>query len=278
MTLPSLFISHGSPTFALDPGVLGPQLTALGKALPTPRAVLVLSPHWMSRALTVTSGRQPGTIHDFGGFAPALYQTDYPAPGAPGVAAEVIAVLAQSGLVASDDDTRGRDHGAWVPMMHLYPTAQVPVIQLAQPHTPSPLALLELGRSVAPLRARDILIVGSGSLTHNLYDIGAGAEASAYARTFADWVGARLAAGDLEALLNYRVASPDARRAHPTDEHFLPLFFAIGAADKDWTHVQRVDGGITHDVLSMDSFVFGGDEHLHLGHEDINANTSRMHA
>ena len=268
MTLPSLFISHGSPTFALDPGRLGPQLTALGQRLPVPRAVLVVSPHWRSRTLTVTRAAQPETIHDFGGFPDALYALDYPAPGAPAVADEVIEVLAGSGLSAIADDTRGRDHGAWVPMMHLFPAAQVPVIQLAQPCAPSPLTLLELGQALAPLRDRGVLIVGSGSLTHNLPDMRNADDAHDYPRRFADWVAAHLAAGDLEALLDYRAASPDALRAHPTDEHFLPLFFAIGAAGCAWTQVQRIDGGIDKAALSMDSFVFGGDIRL-APHEDV---------
>jgi len=243
--------------FAVEPGLIGPKLTALGRRLPTPRAVLVLSPHWMTRGLAVGSSATLETIHDFGGFPRVLYQLDYPAPGAPGLAAEVITLLAQAGVKVMDDAQRGRDHGAWVPMMHLYPEARIPVIQLSQPSTPSPVALLELGRALAPLREQGVLIVGSGSLTHNLYDMGIGPSGGAYARAFADWVAQKLADGDLAALLDYRTACPEARRAHPTDEHFLPLFFAMGAAGEDWTRVERLDGGITNDVLSMDSFVFG---------------------
>jgi 4,5-DOPA dioxygenase extradiol len=257
MKLPTLFISHGSPMFAVDAGLLGPKLTALGHRLPTPRAVLVVSPHWMTRGIAVGSSAAPETIHDFGGFPRVLYQLDYPAPGAPGVAAEVIALLAQAGVQVMDDAQRGRDHGAWVPMMHLYPEANIPVIQLSQPSTPSPLALLELGRALAPLREQGVLIIGSGSMTHNLYDMGIGPSGSAYASAFADWVAQKLSDGDLAALLDYRTANPDARRAHPTDEHFLPLFFAMGAAGEDWTRVERIEGGITNDVLSMDSFMFG---------------------
>lgn len=257
MTLPSLFISHGSPMFALDPGELGPKLTALGRRLPRPRAVLVMSPHSLARTLTLTSGEHLDTIHDFGGFPPALYQVRYDAPGAPEVAAEVAEQLRQFGLAVQEDTAAGRDHGGWVPMMHLYPKADVPVIQLTQPASPSPLVHLELGRALSSLRDKGVLIVGSGSLTHNLYDMGVGPSGGAYARNFAEWVGRTLAAGDLESLLNYRTISPDARRAHPTDEHFLPLFFAVGAAGNDWTRVQRIAGGITNDVLSMDSFVFG---------------------
>lgn len=257
MTFPSLFVSHGSPMFALDPGVLGPKLTAYGRRLKRPRAVLVMSPHSMARTLTITSSQVLETVHDFGGFPHALYRVRYDAPGAPDVAAEVAAHLRGLGLAVQEDPRAGRDHGGWVPMIHLFPEADVPVIQITQPASPSPLAHLELGRALSPLRERGILIVGSGSLTHNLYDMGAGPAAGDYAQSFAGWVFRTLADGDLEALLNYRTQCPDARRAHPTDEHFLPLFFAIGAAGADWTHVQRIAGGITNDVLSMDSFVFG---------------------
>ncbi len=257
MSLPTLFISHGSPLFALQPGRAGEQLRALAKQLPTPRAVLVLSPHWMARDLQVTGAAQPPTIHDFNGFPAPLYALDYPAPGAPQVAAEVVAALARHGDHALVDPTRGRDHGAWVPLLHLYPAADIPVLQLSQPRAPSPLVLLELGRAVSHLRARGVLIIGSGSLTHNLRDLDTDATTAAYAPEFAGWVAARIANGDLHALLDYRAQAPGARRAHPTDEHFLPLFFAIGAAGACWTMSQRVDGGMTHGVLSMDSFVFG---------------------
>lgn len=260
MTLPSLFISHGSPMFALDAGTLGPKLTAFGRRLPRPRAVLVMSPHSMARTLTITSAPEPETVHDFGGFPSALYRVQYPAPGAPEVAQEVAAHLRQLGVAVQLDPDAGRDHGGWVPMLHLFPEADVPVIQITQPASPSPLTHLELGRALGPLRERGILIVGSGSLTHNLYDLGAGPAASAYAKSFAAWVYRTLADADLESLLDYRTQSADARRAHPTDEHFLPLFFALGAAGADWTHVQRIEGGITDDVLSMDSFVFGDTE------------------
>ncbi|MCB1899294.1 MAG: dioxygenase [Rhodocyclaceae bacterium] len=257
MSLPSLFISHGAPTFALSPGLLGPQLTALGRSLPKPRAVLVMSPHWSSRRQEVGSAAAPATVHDFGGFPRALYELDYPAAGAPGLAAEVIALLGHHGLSAVANDLQGRDHGAWVPMMHLYPQADVPVLQISQPAMPLPSTFFEIGQALSPLRKQGVLIVGSGSLTHNLYEIGAGAQAGSVARNFADWVWTQIARGDLDALLNYRSAAPAASRAHPTDEHFLPLFFAIGAAGNDWMSANRLEGGMDYDVLAMDSFVLG---------------------
>lgn len=243
--------------FALQPGRLGAQLSALGARLPAPRAVLVLSPHWMTRELRVMGTAQPPTLHDFSGFPAALHALDYPAPGAPEVAADVVAALARRGEHGEIDTSRGRDHGAWVPLMYLYPAANIPVLQLSQPRAPSPLMLLELGRAVAHLRAQGVLIIGSGSLTHNLCDLDASEATTAYAQTFADWVAERIAAGDLHALLDYRTQAPGAQRAHPTDEHFLPLFFAVGAAGACWNMSQRVSGGMTHGALSMDSFVFG---------------------
>ena len=257
MTLPTLFISHGAPSFALEAGLLGPALRALGQRLPRPRAILALSPHWMQGTLAVASGLDRQTVHDFGGFARELYALQYPAPGSVDVADAVIALLARCDRQAQRLDAHGRDHGVWVPLMHLYPEADVPVVQLSQPLAPSPHALLELGRALAPLREQGVLIIGTGSLTHNLRDVFGGAADSAYARTFSDWIGSQIASGDLGALLDYRAQAPGALRAHPTDEHLLPLFFALGAAGCDWTDNDRLEGGITHDVLAMDSFLFG---------------------
>ncbi|PLX77318.1 MAG: dioxygenase [Azoarcus sp.] len=247
--------------FAVEPGLLGPRLGELGRRLPRPRAAVVLSPHWMTRGVRVQSGAALDTVHDFGGFPRELYSLQYPAPAAPALAAEVIATLAHHGIEAIADAGRGRDHGAWVPLMHLFPAADVPVIQVSQPAIPSPLALLELGQALATLREQDILFVASGSLTHNLHEVfaehAAQSGVEAYASTFADWVWKQIDEGALGELLDYRKKAPFAVRAHPTDEHFLPLFAAIGAAGKDWTQSARISGCITHDVLAMDSFMFG---------------------
>lgn len=258
----SLFISHGSPTFALEPGLLGPQLSKLGNHLPRPRAVLVVSPHWMSRQLEILAAPALDTVHDFGGFPAALYRLSYAAPGAPDIAVATRQVLARAGLDAVLNTERGRDHGAWVPLMHLYPEADIPVIQLSQPATPSPLALFELGQALAPLRDQGVMIIGSGSLTHNLYELRRDEAAQdadeGYARHFADWVWAQIEQDRLDALFDYRRQAPAALRAHPTDEHFLPLFLALGAAQGERRQARRLRGGTTYGVLAMDSFVFGG--------------------
>ncbi|HZN48461.1 MAG TPA: class III extradiol ring-cleavage dioxygenase [Ramlibacter sp.] len=255
--LPSLFISHGAPTFALEPGVAGPRLAALGRSLPRPEAVLMVSPHWMTPGPRVGVVAQPETIHDFGGFDPALYRIAYPAAGHPRLARQAIELLAKAGWPAQADERRGLDHGAWVPLLHLFPQADVPVFQVSLPARLDADAAWAFGAALAPLASEGVLIVGSGSLTHNLAEFRShhGAEA-AYAREFAAWVRDAVVAGDGARLRRTLADAPHAARAHPTDEHFLPLLVAAGAAPAQgqW---RVLDGGIAHGVLSMDAFVFG---------------------
>jgi 4,5-DOPA dioxygenase extradiol len=255
---PALFISHGAPTFALQPGQLGPRLTAVGRALPRPQAVLVVSPHWMTRGLRVATGAAPATVHDFGGFDPALYDIQYPAPGAPQLAQRTLAVLQAAGFAVQADPEQGLDHGAWVPLRFLYPDADVPVFQLSLPASWSPQQAYALGQALRPLRDEGVLVVGSGSLTHNLYEFrlhGDGSEA-VYAREFAAWVRQVVEARDDARLQDTLAIAPHAKRAHPTTEHVLPLLVAAGAAYPDEA-VATLEGGITYGVLAMDSFVFG---------------------
>lgn len=255
--LPSLFISHGAPSFALEPGQAGPALTALGRRLPRPSAVLVVSPHWMTPTPRVGLTAQPDTIHDFGGFAPALYQLQYPAPGAPQPAARALALLQAAGWPAQGDERRGLDHGAWVPLLHLFPAADVPVFQVSLPARLDAEAAWALGAALAPLADEGVLIVGSGSLTHNLGDFrrAQGSELD-YVRAFAGWVRDAVQAGDGARLRRTLQDAPQAARAHPTPEHFWPLLVAAGAASpsQSW---QLIDGGIEHGMLAMDSILFG---------------------
>lgn len=256
MTAPSLFISHGSPMFALEPGQLGPNLRALGQSLRDIAAVLVVSPHWQTRGVRIGTNAAPETIHDFGGFPPPLYQLQYPAPGAPTLAQDAAQLLAQAGFNVALDERRGLDHGAWVPLRYLFPQAEVPVFQVSLPHDIDAAGALRLGQALAPLRARGVLVVGSGSLTHNLYEFRQAIRDPEYAQEFADWVRDMVAAHDVEALLDYRRRAPHAERAHPTEEHYLPLLVALGASTG--TDAARlVEGGMTYGVLSMDSFAFG---------------------
>jgi 4,5-DOPA dioxygenase extradiol len=255
--LPTVFVSHGAPTFALEPGLAGPQLSALGRALPTPQAVLIVSPHWMTPGPRVGLSQRPATIHDFGGFPQPLYEINYPATGHPELARRALALLQQAGWTAHGDDSRGLDHGAWVPLLYLYPDADVPVFQVSLPATLDAARAWALGQALAPLAHEGVLIVGSGSLTHNLHEFRAGhGHEEAYATEFVAWVREAVQQGDGARLQRTLELAPHAQRAHPTTEHFLPLLVAAGAAGNA-VPGRLIDGGITHGVLSMDTFVFG---------------------
>jgi 4,5-DOPA dioxygenase extradiol len=254
---PVFFISHGAPTFALEPGQLGAHLRAMGSQLAGVKAVLVVSPHWQTRELQVLTTPKPETVHDFGGFPAALYQLQYPAPGQPELALEALRLLTQAGWPATADANRGLDHGAWVPLWHLLPQATIPVFQVSMPHKLDTAGALALGRALAPLRDQGVLIVGSGSLTHNLYDLQPpAAPAAAYAVEFAHWIRHAVTRADVDALLDYRRRAPHAERAHPTQEHFLPLLVALGASHEAEA-AQVIAGDITYGVLSMESYVWG---------------------
>jgi 4,5-DOPA dioxygenase extradiol len=257
MKAPVLFISHGAPTFAIEPGLLGPELEKLGKRIAGIRAVLVISPHWQTRNVRVMTTPEPETVHDFGGFSPELYRLRYPAAGQSEIATRAALLLQRAGMDVTLDDTRGFDHGAWVPVRYLFPDASTPVFQVSMPRDLDAQNAFNLGRALAPLRESGVLIVGSGSLTHNLYEFAARTSASAqYAEEFAQWVCEAVIQKDAERLLSYRRQAPHAERAHPTEEHFLPLLVAFGAAT-DVDDVIAIDGGMTYGMLSMDSFAWG---------------------
>lgn len=253
---PTLFVSHGSPMFALEPGLLGPNLERVGAGLASPAAILVVSPHWQTRGVRVTGAPELETIHDFGGFPAPLYALQYPARGEPRLAAQVAGLLRAAGFDAAIDGARGLDHGAWVPLRYLRPAADVPVLQVSLPHDTDAAGALRLGRALAPLRELGVLVVGSGSLTHNLYEFRQHIDDPEYAQAFADWIADAVARGDVDSLVHYRARAPHAVRAHPTDEHYLPLLVALGASDADEPR-RLIAGGMTHGVLSMDSFGFG---------------------
>lgn len=254
---PVFFISHGAPTFALEPGLLGANLRALGQQLTGIKAVLVVSPHWQTRELQVLTTPTPETVHDFGGFPAALYALQYPAPGQPELALGALQLLAQAGWSVSAEAHRGLDHGAWVPLFHLLPQANVPVFQVSMPHHLDTAGALALGRALAPLRDQGVLIVGSGSMTHNLYELQRpAAPAVDYAVEFAHWVRQAVSRADVAALLDYRRLAPHAERAHPTQEHFLPLLVALGASHEAEA-AQVITGDITYGVLSMESYGWG---------------------
>lgn len=255
--LPSVFVSHGAPTFAIEPGLAGAQLRALGVALGKPRAVVVVSPHWMTQGVEITASDRPQTVHDFGGFPQALYALQYPAPGSPELAVRVQQQLQSQGVAGRLDVRRGLDHGAWVPLMHLFPEADVPVVQVSLPFDVDEAKAFALGRALAPLAQDGVLIVGSGSLTHNLYEFRTGeAQPAAYAQEFSAWVRQAVLDGDTTRLGQALKLAPHAGRAHPKTEHFLPLLVAAGAASTP-IPATVLDGGIRHGVLAMESYVFG---------------------
>lgn len=230
--LPTLFLAHGSPMLALEGGDWGAAVSRFGREAATPRAVLVCSAHWETPgAFRLTSAARPGVMHDFGGFPEVLYSLDYPAPGAPELAAEAAGLLQGAGLEAVLDPQRPLDHGAWVPLRYLHPGAEVPVIQLSLPRPRTPELLLAAGRALAPLRRNGVLILGSGGIVHNLRRLDWEGEAGPrpWALAFDSWVRERLMAGDAATLADWPQA-PGAAESVPTSEHLDPLFLALGAA------------------------------------------------
>jgi 4,5-DOPA dioxygenase extradiol len=226
--MPAIFLAHGSP-FLLDDGEWVTQLRRWAGAMPRPSAVLMLSAHWEERPVTLGATRRVPLVYDFYGFPAKYYEVTYPAPGAPDLAARVEQLLGAEGPVARSE--RGLDHGAYVPLVAMYPEADVPVLQVSLP-TEDPAALYALGRRLAPLRHEGVLIVGSGFLTHNLRaaDWSPQPLTPAWASEFDAWAADVLARQDVDQLLDYRARAPGVRLALPTREHFVPVLAAAGAA------------------------------------------------
>jgi 4,5-DOPA dioxygenase extradiol len=265
MTLPTLFISHGSPMYALGFEPAAGGWRALARALPRPRAVLVATAHWETGEPTVGAAPLPETIHDFGGFPQALFRLQYPAPGAPEVAQRAAELLAGAGLPARVDAGRGLDHGTWVPLLQMYPQADVPVLQVSIQSHLGAQHELAVGAALAPLAGEGVLIIGSGAITHNLrewivFAQGRGLEpsiqpAATYVDEFCASIDSALRRGDSDFLAHWRQRAPHAARAHPSDEHFLPLLVAYGAAGPG-AAVERIDLGVDSAVLAMDAYRF----------------------
>jgi len=256
--LPTLFLSHGSPMHAVEAGVAGQAWQALGRTLQRPRALLMVSAHWETSVPLLTGNARPETIHDFGGFPDALYQIRYPVAGDPTLAARAVALLKDEGIAAGIDGCRGLDHGAWVPLLRMYPDADVPVVQLSIQTALGPRHHLRVGRALAPLTADGVLLVASGHATHNLRDWmmqRSGGEPLPYASAFAGWLHDALQRHATDALLDYREAAPGAARAHPTEEHFLPMFVALGAAGEDATP-EPILRAFEGSALALDSYLF----------------------
>src|SRR6185436_1337606 len=211
--LPTLFLSHGSPMHALQPGAVRGVWESLGRTLPRPKAILIASAHWETNHPALTGALHPETIHDFHGFPKPLYEIEYPAPGAPELALKATQLLEKAKFKSAIDPLRGLDHGAWSPLLYMYPKADVPVVQVAVQTELGPRHHIEVGRALAPLSAEGVLIIGSGHLTHNLRDRGNGGIA-AYAKNFQAWVKERIDGRALDELADYRRLAPDGVRAH----------------------------------------------------------------
>ncbi|HEX9188582.1 MAG TPA: class III extradiol ring-cleavage dioxygenase [Vicinamibacteria bacterium] len=257
MAFPALFVSHGAPTAALDDDAYTRALGAWARARPRPHAIVVLSAHAEARGpVRVNAAAQPPLIYDFYGFPPALYALRYPAPGAPDLAREVAGAFAEAGMEPVLDAQRGWDHGVWVPLRLLYPAADVPIVEVSLPAPRSPDLLLAMGRALAPLREKGVLLFGSGGLVHNLHRLSWDAApdtAEPWASAFGAWVDERIAALDVEGLRTYASQAPHAALAVPTSEHFDPVFFVLGARDPR-DRVESVAFGFRYGTLSLRSF------------------------
>ena len=261
---PALFVPHGSPMFALNPGAAGNALRTLASKLTRPRVIVIVSPHWETPIPTIGSATTLPTIHDFQGFDRRLYDLNYPATGCPAAALEVAEALRTAGLPVALDETRGLDHGAWVPLRHMFPDADVPVVPLSLQHHEGPNFAYAVGQALSPLRQRGFLVIGSGNVTHNLRDWHTATQRGGidadYAKQFSDWIENRIDAHAVDDLLNYRRKRPDGIRAHPRDEHLLPLFTALGAAGSEAEGIS-FHRGISEFVLAMDGYLFRAGGH-----------------
>ena len=252
--LPAIFVSHGSPSLPFDDVPARDFLRGLGARFEKPKAILVASAHWDTLAPALSAVPRNDTIHDFYGFPPPLYELRYDAPGAPALAERAASLLSDAGAIATIDATRGLDHGAWVPLMLAYPGAEIPVLQLSVQSHAGAAHHIALGRALAPLRSEGVLILGSGGFVHNLraLDWNSGPEPE-WSRAFAAWTHEKLLARDEASLADYRNQAPLAKQAHPTEEHFMPLFIAYGAGGEN---VERLHTSVTFGSLRMDAYAF----------------------
>lgn len=254
-----LFVPHGAPTFALNPGAAGAAMSDVAQKLAAPRAIVVLSPHWETRIPTVGVATKLETIHDFYGFPQALYRIQYPATGCPEVAQEVATALRAAHFEVALDPQHGLDHGAWQPLRQMFPDADVPIVPLSMQAHEGPAHAYRIGQALAPLAAKNIWVVASGNITHNLRDwqvaASSGGQTPAYVQRFADWVQEKLNAHDVATLVDYRQHSAEGRQAHPSEDHLLPLFVALGAAGTD-VRAQAFYRGVSDYVIAMDGYAF----------------------
>jgi len=255
---PAVFVSHGAPTLPMEASLARDFLAGLGGVLGRPQAILVVSAHWESGDAAISGVDRPETIHDFFGFPQELYGLSYPAPGAPELAARVNKLLGEKGVATHVHPTRGLDHGAWVPLLLMYPDADIPVTQLTVQPEQEPGHHLQLGEALRPLRDDGVLILGSGGATHNLYEFGRhrrDAPPPAWVTSFQEWLAHTVEGGNKDDFLHYRERAPDAARNHPSEEHFLPIFVAAGAGDPGVVG-RRIHRSHSYGILAMDAYRF----------------------
>ena len=252
VSMPSLFISHGAPSIAIEQDDFTRAVASFGESLRGARAIAIVSAHWQVRTIRVNAVAHPETIYDFGGFSDELYKIRYEAPGDPTLAREIASLLGGAAL----EETRGWDHGLWVPMRILLPDANVPIVEIAQPYPTTPAELLRIGQALAPLRDRGVAIAGSGGIVHNLRAIhlaDKNAPVDDWAKEFDNWFATHLAARDFDTLTRYRDLAPHANLAVPTPEHFEPLFVALGAS-RETDLLATIYEGFHYGNLSMRTF------------------------
>ena len=250
-TLPALFISHGAPTLAVEQSATTSALARMGQNLPKPRAIVIMSAHWQSAKLEISSNPRPKTWHDFSGFAPELYELQYPVSGQPALAETIAQQLSARGITCSVNPVRACDHGVWAPLKHLYPEADVPIVQVSLPQHYDSIACYQLGAQLADLRNEQILVVGSGNITHNLQALRWDADSiDQAAKSFKQWLLQQLKT-DIPTALDWQ-QYPEYKDIHPSDEHLLPLFFALGAGQR----VSVVHQSMAHHSLGMDIYRF----------------------
>lgn len=256
--LPAIFVSHGAPDLPLRPSLARDFLQGLGQQFEKPTAILVISAHWDTTTPQVSAAASPATIHDFSGFSAELYRMTYPAPGAPHLAQQVDILLQAAGFSSTIAPHRGLDHGAWNPLLLMYPNADIPVTQLSIQSRQDAAYHLRLGQAIASLRDEGVLILASGSTTHNLWELGRyppEGPPPAWVSDFVEWLTAKVIAGDTAALVNYRQLAPSAERNHPSPEHLLPIFVALGASGPG-IKGRQLHASYTYGILSMAAFLF----------------------
>jgi 4,5-DOPA dioxygenase extradiol len=258
---PALFISHGAPDLALGHSPARSFLDHLRKRLERPDAIVIVSAHHEAARPSVRSPERFKTWHDFSNFDRRLFAMRYEPSGDEALAAEVQAMLAVSGLDAVRDPSDLIDHGAWVPLSLLFPKADIPLVMVSIDPRRDARWHHALGQALAPLRQRNILLIGSGSISHNLRAVfsRSGGEDKSWVEDFTAWLDDRVHRGDRDALLRAMEAAPEALRNHPTDEHLLPFFFALGAGGAAGV---RLHHSYTHEVLAMDAYAFGAADTL----------------